>query len=64
MDKGFANQETGHLQPNEDDSEEEEGDEEEGDEEEGIDEEGSDEQSDHNFWYESYSHKSHTEFHD
>ena len=43
MEKGFAKQETGHLQPNEDDSEEEEGDEEEADEE-GIDEEeGSDE---------------------
>ena len=49
MDKGFANQETGGLQPGEDDSEEDGEDEEDGDEE-GIDEDDDDEeQSDHNF---------------
>ena len=46
--KDFDNQETGGLQPGEDDSDEEEDGEEDGDEE-GIDEDEDDEESDHNF---------------
>jgi len=51
MDKGYGGQETGNLQPGDDESDDEDEEQEDDGDEEGIDEDDEDDdQSDHNFW--------------